>query len=215
MDIKGVWHFIVKIDNPYNEEYEAKGHDGSNLVRSHLFNDHDNATKSGIVVSSPTDKVPVGAKLYFDYIIVEWRKKNAGGELFVIDKEEGLYRVPWRPIDYPDPLHNKAYAFEVDGKIETINDWIFLEQEKAKLKETESGLVIVEKVEDVIYSSGEAAPKQQYSRVRYLNDHFREMGLKEGDLVVTRKDVECAMEVNGKVYWRVWDRHVLAKVDEQ
>lgn len=214
MNIQGVKNFIVKVDSAYIEEYQTKGHDGSNLVRSHLFNDADNAEKSGIVISSPTDEVPVGARLFFHHAIVEWRAANAGGERYVIDEEKGLYRVPWRPMGFEDPLFNKAYAWEKDGEIHSINDWIFLEQEKEEFEKTESGLVLVKKMEDAIYSSGEEAPKQGYARVRFLNNHFRGMGLKEDDLVIMKKDAEYPIEINGKIYWRVWEQFLLARVDE-
>lgn len=215
MNYQGVGNFIVKVDKPYQDEYEAKGHSGDNLVRSHLFDDFDNANKSGIVVSAPKGSdVPVGATLYFHHIIIEWREKNAGGETYAIDKKQGLYRVPYRPMGYPDPLYNKAYAWEKDGVITTINDWILLEQETAELKTTNSGLVLVEKIDDVVYSTGEAKPKKNYARVKYLNNHFENLGLKKGDLVITKKDSEYPMNINGKTYWRVWDRFLLAKVDE-
>lgn len=214
-NIRGVGNFIVKVENPYKEEYDVKGIDGKNLARDHRWNDFDNANKFGTVISTIEGSgVPVGATLYFHHCIVEWRERNAGGELYCIDKEKSLYRVPYKPLGYPDPLHNKAYAWEKDGHIESINDWILLEQEKVELETTKSGLVIVSKIEDVIYSSGEAAPKLQYSRVKYLNDYFRSLGFNEGDLLITRKDVEYPIKIGDKTYWRVWEEHLLSRVDE-
>lgn len=214
MEVKGIGHIIVQVENPYKEEYDVKGIDGNNLIRDHRFNDSENANKSGVVVHAPESSgIPKGATLYFHHAIVEWREKNVSSS-YCIDKEKGLYRVPYAPLGHPDPLHCKAYAWEKDGEIHTINDWILLEQEKEKLEETESGLVIVQKVEDVIYSTGEAAPKQGYARVCYLNDYFREMGLEVGDLVIMKKDAEYPIEIKGKTYWRVWERFLLAKVDE-
>jgi len=176
MNIQGVGHIIVQVDNPYNEKYEVKGHDGNDLVRDHRFNDFDNVNKSGKVVATIEGSgIPVGATLYFHHAIVEWREKNVS-ESYCIDKKNGLYRVPYSDINHPDPLHCKAYAWEMDGKIESINAWIFLEQEKEELETTDSGLVIVKKVEDVMYSTGEAAPKQGYARVRFLNDYLEGLG---------------------------------------
>lgn len=212
--IKPIGHIIVQVENPYNEKYEVKGHDGTELVRDHRFNDFDNVNKSGVVVATPDGcDIPIGATLYFHHVICEWREKNAS-ELYCIDKEEGLYRVPYKPIGYPDPLYTKAYAWEKDGVIESINDWIFLEQEKEELKTTKSGLVLVEKIDDVVYGTGEAKPKKGYSRVKFLNDYFRGMGLKEGDLVITKKDAEYPIEIGDTTYWRVWDKFLLAKIDE-
>lgn len=214
MDIKGVGHIIVQVKKPYIEEYDVKGHDGTNLKRDHRFNDFDNANKSGIVIHAPEKSgIPKGATLYFHHAIVEWREKNVS-EPYCIDKKKGLYRVPYAPIGHQDPLHCKAYAYEVDGKIHTINDWILLEQEKEKLEETEGGLVIVQKIEDVVYATGEAAPKKNYARVRYLNDYFRDMGIEEGDLLLMKENAEYPIDINGKTYWRVWERFLLAKIDE-
>ncbi len=214
MDIKGVGHIIVQVDNPYNEEYEVKGHDGSQLVRDHRFNDFDNVNKHGVVISTIEGSgIPVGATLYFHHAIVEWREKNVS-ESYCIDREKGIYRVPYGDLDHPDPLHCKAYAWEKDGEVHSINQWIFLEQEKEELEQTESGLVIVKKIEDVNYTSGEAAPKQGYARVRFLNDYFRGMGLEEGDLVIMKKDAEYPVDIQGKTYWRVWEQFLLAKIDE-
>jgi len=214
MNIKGVGHIIVQVKKPYNEEYDVKGHDGSKLVRDHRFNDFDNVNKSGVVVDAPKESgIPKGATLFFHHAIVEWPEKNVS-EPYCIDKEKGLYRVPYAPLGHPDPLHCKAYAYEVDGEVRTINDWILLEQEKEKLEETENGLVIVQKIDNVNYTTGEAAPKQGYARVCFLNDYFKNMGLEEGNLVIMKKDAEYPIDINGKTYWRVWERFLLAKVDE-
>jgi len=212
--IQGVGHIIVQVENPYKDEYEVKGHNGENLVRDHRWDDASNANKFGKVISTAKNSgIPVGATLYFHHNIVEWRSKNLS-EQYLVDKERGLYRVPYKPLGYADPLANMCYAWEMDGEVHTINDWILLKQEMTELETTESGLVIVEKIEDVSYQTGEAAPKQGYARVSFLNDYFRGLGLKEGDLVLMRKDAEYPMEINGETYWRVWERFLLAKVDE-
>lgn len=211
---KGIGHFIVQVETPYIEEYDVKGHNGSKLVRDHRWNDAENAKRSGVVIQTAEGSgVPNGATLYFNHSIVEWRDKNVS-QSYCLNKKKNIYRVPYKPMSYPDRLFGKAYAWEHEGKIESINHWILLEQEREDFEKTESGLFLVEKIEDVIYSSGENKPKKNYARVRYLNDYFRGLGLKEGDLVLCKKDAEYPIEVNGKVYWRVFDDFLLAKVDE-
>jgi hypothetical protein len=211
---KGIGHFIVQVDNPYTEEYDVKGHNGEKLVRDHRFNDSDNAKRSGVIIKTAEGSgIPEGATLYFSHSIVEWREKNIS-QPYCLDKKNHIYRVPYKPMDYPDRLAGKGYAWELDGKVESINHWIMLEQETEDFEQTASGLFLVEKVEDVMYSSGENRPKKGYARVRFLNDYFRGMGLKEGDLVYHKKDAEYPIEINGKTYWRVFDDFLLAKVDE-
>lgn len=210
---KSINHIIVKVDNPYKEEFDIKGYDGQKLVRDHRYHDPYNSNDFGEVIAVPDGcEIPIGATLYFHYSIVEWREKNVS-EGYCLDQKEGIFRVPYYELGHEDPLANMAYLWEKDGYIETINDWIILKQEEKELETTESGLVLVKKIDDVIYSTGEAAPKQGFARVKYLNKYFRDAGLNEDDLVIMRKDSEYAIEINGETYWRVWDRFLLAKIE--
>ena len=205
--VQGIGHFIVHIPNAYQEEYELSN--GEKLIRSHLFNDFENATKQGEVIATVKGSgVPVGATLYFHHAIVDTREGGNVSETYLVDKEKCLYRVPYAKRG----TENKAYAWEKDGEIQTINDWILLKQVREDFEKTESGLYLVEQIEDTVYASGEVKPKKNHGEVVFLNDYFKSQGIEVGDELIHKDDAEYPMEINGEVYWRVWEPFLLAKV---
>lgn len=210
---KAVRDFIVQVENPYDEEYDLGG--GIKLERPSHTNEFDNINKFGTVIHTVEGSgVPEGATLYFHHFITEWRESNISQQ-YCLDKKKGLYRVPYCPMGSEDMQKNLAYAWEKDGEVQSINDWVFVEQVREDFEKTESGLFIVEKVDDTMYASGEMKPKKGYGRVAFLNKYFEDMGLKKGGVILHRNGAEYPMKINGTTYWRVWDRFLLAKIDNE
>jgi co-chaperonin GroES (HSP10) len=208
---KALKNFIVKVENPYNEEYDLGG---IKLMRPSHTNEFDNINKFGVVMNTVEGSgVPEGAILHFHHFVVEWRDKNIS-QKYCIDKKEGIYRVPYCPMGNPDMLVNNAYAWEKDGEVHSINDWILVEQVREDFAKTESGLFIVEKIDDTVYASGENKPKKNYARVAFSNPYFESMGLQVGDTIIHKDGAEYPIEIQGTTYWRVWEEFLLAKIDE-
>lgn len=210
---KPILHLIVKVDKSHIEEYDVKGVDNTNLVRSHLYNDADNANKEGVVVATPKwSNIKAGDTVYFHHSIVEWRTGGNVSESYCIDKEEGLYRIPYAPVDYGDPLYNKVYAHkDSDGVIQSVNGWVLLKQVREDFKQTSSGLFLVESIEDTVYASGEVKPKKNFGEVVYTNEHLEStLGLCQGDVVIHKPDGEYPIVIDGETLWRVWDSFILS-----
>lgn len=214
MEIKEpILHLVVKVDKSHIEEYDAKGVDGQNIVRSHLYNDADNANKEGVVVAAPSwSSIKEGDTVYFHHSIVEWREGGNVSESYCLDREESLYRVPYAPYDYPEPLYSKVYARkDSDGNIHSVGVWYLVKQFREDFQTTKSGIFLVESIEDTIYASGEVKPKKNFGEVVYGNDDLSEQyPVEKGDIIIHKPDAEYPIVVDGETLWRVWDKFVIA-----
>lgn len=214
MEIKEpILHLVVKVDKSHIEEYDAKGVDGQNLVRSHLYNDADNANKEGVVVAAPSwSSIKEGDTVYFHHSIVEWREGGNVSESYCLDREESLYRVPYAPYDYPEPLYSKVYARkDSDGNIHSVGVWYLVKQVREDFQTTKSGIFLVESIEDTIYASGEVKPKKNFGEVVYGNNDLSEQyPVEKGDIIIHKPDAEYPIVVDGETLWRVWDKFVIA-----
>lgn len=211
--MRGINHLIVHVPKRYEDEYRLES--GLVLERSHLFDDADNAIKKGTVVSTIEGSgIPEGATLYFHHAIVDLRVGGNVSETYLVDKEKSLYRIPYQPFD----TNGKAYAWTFKGKTESIGKWIMLKQIYKQMETTDSGLIIVDTIEDQTVMSGEPVPKrlptgQGFASVSFLNDYWKSRGIKQDDVILMGKDAEYPIEINGETYWRVWESFMLAKVN--
>lgn len=218
MEIKEpILHLVVRVDSSHIEEYDAKGVDGKKIVRSHLYNDADNANKEGVVVAAPSwSNIKKGDTVYFHHSVVEWREGGNVSESYCLDKKEGLYRVPYAPYDYPEPLYSKVYAHkDNEGNIHSVGVWYLVKQVREDFKTTESGIFLVESIEDTIYASGEVKPKKNFGEVVYLNEDLNwKYPINKGDVIIHKPDAEYPIVVDGETLWRVWDKFVIG-MDKQ
>lgn len=202
---KGVNHFIVKVSGRYQNSYGDKGVDGKEIVRSHIYDDYENTTKSGVVVAAPNGvNVPIGSILHFDFKVC---KKAHWGEDYCIDKKQNLFRVPYKPSG----VDNMAFAYQVGDDVYVIGDDVFLRPVKQEVEKTKSGLIIAENIEDKVHFSGEVKDKEMHGEVVYLGDYFKDWGIAKGDTLVFKKGAEYEFEIKGEKLFKVPESFLLAK----
>jgi len=179
--MRAMRQFVVRIDNKFTNEIKLNS--GLSLIVDTKFEPHKHRAFYGVVVELPAkDETPVeiGDKLYFHHSIIFNENYQIAEDLFLVayDKRGGY-----------DTL---CYAYEHDGVIHTLGDYVFLTPPEKKEEVSESGLFLgfQKKVEDRGY-------------VKYMNELGDELGIQVGDLVGFTPNSDCDFVINDERLWRM------------
>lgn len=143
--------------------------------------------QDGIVSAVPPEvdkkddiEISVGDKVYFHHFGTD--EDNSVGE--------DLYWIRY---------HDIYCKVSEDGEISMINGWNFMEPESVEEK-TASGIFLTPAQGD----SGE------FARITHIHPDLEEQGASIGDRIIFRKDCDYPMIVEGKKYFRIRTKDVIA-----
>lgn len=172
------------------------------------FDQWGHATTDGVVVSAPVKlskggqvRVKNGDKVYCHHFLTsEQNEVEIDGEV--------LYRMD----------HREVYCTINEGNVEMIGEWNFCEalreQEEGFTYENDSdtGTVMKKSASGIIVDT-DVKHDVKWAVIKHLSDEAKEEGLNEGDHVLYRKDCDYEMTVEGKKYFRIRTKDILAKRD--
>jgi hypothetical protein len=173
--------FVVRVDNKFTNEIKLKN--GVSLILDTKFEPHKHRAFWGEVVELPAKgggSVSIGDKLYFHHSIIFNENYQIADDLFLVAFDEnGGY-------------NSLCYAYEHDGTIHTLGDFIFLTPPPKEEVKSESGLFLgfEKKVEDRGY-------------IKYMNELGDELGVCIGDLVGFSPNSDCDFLINDEKLWRM------------
>lgn len=200
--MQGLHEYIIEIPEALKNSIELSG--GTKLYVDPTFNQQKWSNRIGKVISKPIkidSEIEKGDEvLIIDTVLFSRldKKKGRVKSHFLLDEEKGWYRVP-KGLIVMYRKANKDWSCYLNN--------ILLEPVFEK-KETGSGLVIpdVTYQKEVRYQN----TKKQYGKVAFINSALRESGVKEGDIVYYRPDVDYKFSLEGKEYYHIQNEDVLA-----
>lgn len=156
------------------------------------FNPHDKeiCTQDGLVKFAPaklSSKLPVEIKVG-DRIFFHHFTCDADNRVEV--NNEILYHCAYESV----------YCKIVDGKIIMLGDYNFIEP----LQEEEKSSVII---------TPDMAKKQSDKKgvIRHMNIRLEEQGVKIGDVILFQKNADYCIDVDGKPYFVIDNKYIVAK----
>ena len=178
--------FVVKIDKLINDTIKTEG--GLELYIDNRFNEFQNRTTEAPVVAVPfkyDTGVEVGDTLYFHHLVVI----NDGQPL---TGEDNHYLVRFDP---DNTVNNQAIAYKSakTGRVHPLAGWSLLERVEER-EEKQSDIIDVVKLKDSPVTKG---------KVSFTPPWVEELGLKVGDVVGFRKNMDYRITIEGTEYYRV------------
>ena len=178
--------FVVKIEKLINDTIKTEG--GLELYIDNRFNEFQNRTTEAPVVAVPfkyDTGVEVGDTLYFHHLVVI----NDGQPL---TGEDDHYLVRFDP---DNTVNNQAIAYKSakTGRVHPLAGWSLLERVEER-EEKQSDIIDVVKLKDNPVTKG---------KVSFTPPWVEELGLKVGDVVGFRKNMDYRITIEEKEYYRV------------
>jgi co-chaperonin GroES (HSP10) len=178
--------FVVELEKRLNDTITTNS--GLELYIDTRFNEFESRVTEGPVVSVPFKHdtgVEVGDTLYFHHLVVV----NDGQPL---TGEDNHYLVRFDP---EHTVNNQAIAYKSakTGEIHPLAGWSLLEGVEEK-EEKESGLIEVIKLKEKPVTKG---------MVAFQAPWVEELGLKVGDVVGFKKNMDYRIKIDGTEYYRV------------
>jgi len=178
--------FVVKIDKLINDTITTDS--GLELYIDNRFNEFKNRTTEAPVVAVPfkyNTGVEVGDILYFHHLVVI----NDGQPL---TGEDNHYLVRYDP---DHTVNNQAIAYKSakTGVVHPMAGWALLERVEEP-EEEQSSIIDVVKLKDNPVTKGMVAFTPPWVEV---------LGLKVGDVVGFKKNMDYRIKIDGKEYYRV------------
>ena len=178
--------FVVKIDKRINDTITTES--GLELYIDNRFNEFKNRTTEAPVVAVPfkyDTGVEVGDILYFHHLVVI----NDGQPL---TGEDNHYLVRYDP---DHTVNNQAIAYKSakTGRIHPLAGWSLLERVDEP-EEKQSSIIDVVKLKDNPVTKG---------MVAFTPPWVELLGLKVGDVVGFKKNMDYRINIDGKEYYRV------------
>ena len=178
--------FVVKIEKLINDTIKTEG--GLELYIDNRFNEFQNRTTEAPVVAVPfkyDTGVEVGDTLYFHHLVVI----NDGQPL---TGEDDHYLVRFDP---DNTVNNQAIAYKSakTGRVHPLAGWSLLERVEER-EEKQSDIIDVVKLKDNPVTKG---------KVSFTPPWVEELGLKVGDVVGFRKNMDYRITIEGTEYYRV------------
>jgi len=178
--------FVVKIDKLINDKITTKS--GLELFIDNKYNEFQNRTTEAPVVAVPfkyDTGVEVDDTLYFHHLVVI----NDGQPL---TGEDNHYLVRYDP---DHTINNQAIAYKSakTGEIHPLAGWALLEGVEED-EEEQSGVIEVVRLKDSPVTKG---------MVAFAPPWVEQLGLKPGDVVGFRKNMDYRINIDGKEYYRV------------
>ena len=189
--------FIVEVENIVKDTITTEG--GLELYLDGKFNDFEHRTQCGKVVAVPfkyDHGVKVGDELYFHHNVT----LNNGQPLTGYDNH---YLVSYS--DY-DAVASQAIAVKSKetGEVRVLSSWTLIEQIQEEREEKSTSLEVVTLSEKPITKG----------KIVIETDGTRDLGLKIGDIVGFKKNMDYDMVVDGKPYGRVRTQDLLYVEEE-
>jgi co-chaperonin GroES (HSP10) len=178
--------FVVELEKRLNDTITTNS--GLELYIDTRFNEFESRVTEGPVVSVPFKHdtgVEVGDTLYFHHLVVV----NDGQPL---TGEDNHYLVRFDP---EHTVNNQAIAYKSakTGEIHPLAGWSLLEGVEEK-EEKESDLIEVIKLKEKPVTKG---------MVAFQAPWVEELGLKVGDVVGFKKNMDYRIKIDGTEYYRV------------
>jgi co-chaperonin GroES (HSP10) len=178
--------FVVELEKRLNDTITTNS--GLELYIDTRFNEFESRVTEGPVVSVPFKHdtgVEVGDTLYFHHLVVV----NDGQPL---TGEDNHYLVRFDP---EHTVNNQAIAYKSakTGEIHPLAGWSLLEGVEEK-EEKESDLIEVIKLKEKPVTKGMVALQAPW---------VEELGLKVGDVVGFKKNMDYRIKIDGTEYYRV------------
>ena len=177
--------FIVELEKTVNDTITTSG--GLELYIDNRFNEFENRVTEGPVVAVPfkyETGVQPGDTLYFHHLVVI----NDGQPL---TGEPDHYIVRYSE---DNAVSNQAIAFKASGSdaIVPLAGWSLLEPvEEEEVQESE--------IIEVVKLSKKPTTR---GRVAFTSSGIEEVGLKVGDVVGFKKNMDYRIKIDGKEYYR-------------
>tara|TARA_Y100001937_G_C7095878_1_gene320043 strand:- start:437 stop:1036 length:600 start_codon:yes stop_codon:yes gene_type:complete len=189
--------FIVEVDKVLKDTITTSG--GLELYLDGKFNDFEHRTQCGTVVAAPfkyDHGVSVGDELYFHHNVT----LNNGQPLTGYDNH---YLVSYNDND---AIASQAIAFKSKetGEVKVLSSWALVEQIQESRDESSDSIEIVTLKEKPVTKG----------RIAIDTDATKELGLKVGDIVGFKKNMDYDMIVDGKPYGRVRAQDLLYVQEE-
>jgi len=177
--------FVVELEKRLNDTITTDS--GLELYIDTRFNEFDRRVTEGPVVAVPFKHdtgVEVGDTLYFHHLVVV----NDGQPL---TGEDNHYLVRFDP---EHTVNNQAIAYKSakTGEIHPLAGWSLLEGVEEE-EEKESDLIEVIKLKEKPVTKG---------MVAFQAPWVEELGLKVGDVVGFKKNMDYRIKIDGKEYYR-------------
>ena len=178
--------FVVELDRLLNDTITTEG--GLELYIDIRYNEFDKRVTEGPVVAVPfkyDTGVKVGDTLYFHHLVVV----NDGQPL---TGEHGHYIVKYDP-DHTINCQAIAYKCQETGRVHPMAGWTLLTGVE-EAEEQLSDVIELVKLKDSPITKGMVAFETAWTE---------DLGLKEGDVVGFRKNMDYRITIDGTEYYRV------------
>lgn len=177
--------FIVELEKTINDTIKTES--GLELYVDTKFNEFEHRVTEGPVVAAPfkyDTGVEPGDTLYFHHLVV----MNDGQGLTGF---ENHYLVRYSP-EYA--VNNQAIAYKnKDGEIKLLGGWTLLKP--------------VEEPEDVAEAIIEVIQLEESDKLKgevaFESKHTEELGIKKGDVVGFKKNMDYRITIDNQEYYRV------------
>lgn len=192
-------HILVKVKSHSKDQINLGG--GKSLLLATGYNTYDDAICSGIITEVPKDfPLEVGTEIIFEKGIT--RKQVFQEDIlysdYLFDKDNLIYRIPI--------YENFIVAYKKGVEWKLFSNLNLLEPIKANEVTSESGVIHNEVGEHDGYIEHLAKVS------KYSLDSLKSNGLKEGDKVVIKPYRSFIVDIDGKDYFALRTKHVLAKI---
>lgn len=178
--------FIVEVEKKAKDTLKMSS--GVELYIDPKFNEFEHRTQSGKVIAAPfkyEHGVKKGDELYFHHLVV----MNDGQPLTGYDNH---YLVAFDPKQC---INSQAIAYKSaeTGEIHPLSTWVLVEQIQEDRDEKSDVIELVELKKKAITKG----------RIVYENQVTEDLGVKKGDVVAFKENMDYDIEVDGKAYGRV------------
>ena len=185
--MQGVTSFIVEIEKEIKDTVKTES--GIELFIDNRFNEFENRTTGGTIVSCPA-KYSTGAKpgdvLFFHHLVVMDKTQR-------ISCGENKYEVTYSP-DTPISSQAIAYKDKDTGEITPLSGWVLLLPDDTVEEEVKSDVIeIVKLKEDPVFTGV----------VAFHCDPLEDLGIKVGDIVGFAKNRDYRIMIDDVEYYRV------------
>lgn len=183
---------IVELEGLYDNEIKV----GDFMMKiDTVFRRMHNAVQEATVIACPEGKeLAVGDTVFVHH--------------FVIEEER---RVPVKGKEYRWMEYNQIYARMRDGILKALGYFVLVEpvkfDESKFKKKTDSGLILTQKVGTEYVD--------RVGVVAHVGDEAVEAGIEVGDKIFFNKNCEYEINIEGKKYYRMEKRDVIAAIDPE
>tara|TARA_R100001440_G_scaffold60576_1_gene80413 strand:+ start:5955 stop:6557 length:603 start_codon:yes stop_codon:yes gene_type:complete len=190
--------FVVELQKQLKDTIKTES--GFELYLDPKFNDFEHRVTDGPVVCSPLRHktgVKEGDTLYFHHLVV----LNEGQALTGLDNH---FLVRYDP---DHTVNNQAIAHKCKdtGEIKPLGGWVLLEHVEESSPEEQSDLIEIVKLDKADVSKASVA---------FTAPWVEELGLKVGDVVGIKKNMDYKLFIDGKPYYRTRSEDLLYVEEE-